>query len=326
MKKAIASPGDDFVQNQSEIAQRFRTKSATAAPLFFIGSSPSLASRIISPDYPAAGVMISENSLNKRKSDFEYDGDWMFDSSAFTQIAIHGKFLQTVEERHSSICRWQRCGNLLIAVAQDWMCEEFVLNRTGLTVADHQRLTIERYDQQLALNPPVPIMPVLQGFRVSDYLKHLGDYGERLRMGQWVGVGSVCRRNGSPEAVADILRSIKLIRPDLKLHGFGLKVIALENPAIRELLHSTDSMAWSYPRRFQPEPEPEIKLAHKYQQRVQAAVDDSVQKRPPVTAGAGNGQGRKSEWNSVTGSIRLPRKYHARCKQNCKQWEAEEEL
>lgn len=56
-------------------------------------------------------------------------------------------------------------------------------------------------------------------------------------------------------------------------------------------------MAWSYPRKFQVT-EPEIPLAHNYQQRIHSAVNDCVQKRVPRTAGAGNGQGRKHKWKS----------------------------
>jgi hypothetical protein len=315
---------NDYVQNQAAIAGGLCTKSTPGVPLFFIGSSPSQATSIISPDYPAAGAMISMNTLHDRKSDFTVN-DWILDSGAFTEVARHGGYRHGVEQYYHQIHRWARCGNLLIAVAQDWMCEAFVLSRTGLTIDDHQHLTVERYDQLIKLNPPVPVMPVLQGYRVSDYLKHLCDYGDRLVTDAWVGVGSVCRRNGNPLEVADILRAIKLIRPDLRLHGFGLKILALENSQVRSLLYSTDSMAWSYPRRFQHIPEPEIPMAHNYQKRIHAAVTDFVQKRVPPKAGAGNGQGRKPKWKSETQSVRLPKKYITRLTQIAKDWEAEEE-
>ena len=42
----------------------------------------------------------------------------------------------------------------------------------------------------------------------------------------------------------DVLLAIKSQRPDLRLHGFGLKIQAIERPTIRALLHSSDSMAW----------------------------------------------------------------------------------
>ena len=133
-----------------------------------------------------------------------------------------------------------------IAVAQDYMCEAFILARTGLDIPTHQALTIERYDALLAEDLPIPIMPVLQGYAPSDYLAHLAAYGERLTPGMRVGVGSVCKRNSDPQEVFMVLNAIAARRPDLRLHGFGLKKTALANQGVRGLLFSADSMAWSY--------------------------------------------------------------------------------
>lgn len=312
---------NDKVQNRLAVAGRFCTNSSSAvqSPLFFIGSSPSMAECIISPDYPAAGVMVSVNALQKRVSDFEV-GDWILDSGAFTEVARHGGYRYGIEQYYWQICRWSHCGNLLIAVAQDWMCEPFALARTGFAVQEHQRLTIERYDQLIKLNPPVPIMPVLQGYRVSEYLAHLYMYKERLTAGAWVGVGSVCRRNGKPDEVLDILATIKQVRPDLRLHGFGLKQLSLENKEVRSLLYSCDSMAWSVPRKF-GDSTSELDLAHQYQQKIQAAVTDSVPKRIPRTAGAGNGQGRKPSWNRPTKAIRVPAEFADRLLVIAREWD-----
>lgn len=209
-------------------------------PLFFIGSSSSMAARIISQDHPAAGVMVSVTQLSRRRSDFVVD-DWIMDSGAFTEVARHSGYGRPVEWYFQKVLRWAKCGNLLAAVSQDWMCEGFVLKRTGLSIKEHQRLTIERYDALVhlaagSLSPP--IMPVLQGYSVSDYLVHVDQYSARLAPGSWVGIGSVCRRNGAPEQVRDILRAVKNKRSDLRLHGFGLKHTSLESPEVRELLYS----------------------------------------------------------------------------------------
>jgi hypothetical protein len=76
-------------------------------------------------------------------------------------------------------------------------------------------------------------------------------YGERLTRGKWVGVGSVCKRNGDPKAIERVLFTIKSARPDLRLHGFGVKTTALSSSLVTELLHSADSMAWSFAARRQ---------------------------------------------------------------------------
>lgn len=93
-------------------------------------------------------------------------------------------------------------------------------------------------------------MPVLQGYAPGDYVRHLEMYGSRLEMGAWVGVGSVCKRNAYPEQIVAVLSAIKRRRPDLRLHGFGLKITALTSSRVRALLHTSDSMAWSYHARM----------------------------------------------------------------------------
>ena len=62
---------------------------------------------------------------------------------------------------------------------------------------------------------------------------HVCRYGELLTPGQWVGVGSVCKRNGNPDQIEDILLAIKAQRPDLRLHGFGIKLEALKSSTVR---------------------------------------------------------------------------------------------
>lgn len=210
---------------------------------FFVGMhQPSDAGKV-----PAA--FVSVNRLKSRKSAFLV-GDWIMDSGAFTTVTKHGGYPETPGVYAAQIRRWASNGNLLAAVSQDYMCEPFVLERTGLTITDHQRLTIERYDGLLAAGTGgVYVMPVLQGYAPADYVAHLEQYGRRLAPGAWVGVGSVCKRNGDPKAILAVLRAIKSARPDLRLHGFGLKTTALKNAEIRDLLYSSDSMAWSFAAR-----------------------------------------------------------------------------
>lgn len=191
---------------------------------------------------------VSVNRLRGRKSGFPAN-EWMLDSGAFTQISTHGKYQDDPEVYAEQIKRWATNGNLLTAVSQDYMCERFILDITGLTIQDHQQLTIERYDRLSACALPVHLMPVLQGYHPDDYVAHITQYGDRLTRGIWCGVGSVCKRNANVDSVEEVLSAIKSERPDLRLHGFGLKSTALESLEVRQLLHSADSMAWSYAAR-----------------------------------------------------------------------------
>ena len=202
---------------------------------------------MINHAYAFDHCFISINRLRKRRSSFAVS-NWIIDSGAFTELLQHGRYRSSPNEYVDQIRRWQSCGNLEMAVTQDYMCEPFMLQQTGLTVAEHQQLTIQRYDELVKLSP-VTIMPVLQGYAVGDYLKHLKMYSNRLSYGTRVGVGSICKRNGSPKEIINILQAIKAKRPDLKLHGFGLKLTSLTDTYIRNLLYSADSMAWSYAAR-----------------------------------------------------------------------------
>lgn len=191
-------------------------------------------------------AFISRNRLRTRKAPFVV-GDWIMDSAAFSTILTHGGYPDPVDEYAEQIRRWSKNGNLLAAVAQDYMCEPHMLAITGMTVEQHQRLTIERYDALMACDTGgVYIMPVIQGYSPQEYAYHVQLYGDRIKSDAWVGVGSVCKRNANPDLVAAVLIAIKRIRPQWKLHGFGIKKTALANSLVSHLLHTADSMAWSF--------------------------------------------------------------------------------
>jgi len=229
------------------VCRHVRRNAAPVRPAvvrFFVGlHQPSDAAKVSVPAF------ISVNRLRDRKSPFAV-GDWIMDSGAFTTIATHGGYPQPVSEYAAQIRRWSGNGNLLAAAAQDFMCEPHMLAKTGLTVAEHQRLTIERYDALLREDCGVYILPVLQGYAPDDYAAHVRAYGDRFAPGAWVGVGSICKRNASPSSIVAVLRAILAERPDLRLHGFGLKKTALQLADVRDSLYSADSMAWSYNARM----------------------------------------------------------------------------
>ena len=229
--------------------------------IFFFGlHHPNRSPVFLYRDIP---ICISANTLQHRQSGF-LAGTWMLDSGAFSQIERHGRYVVEPDDYAGTILRFANIGQLEVAVSQDYMCEPWLLDRTGLSIADHQRLTIERYKAvQTALwslegkisgidggvSRAPPLMPVLQGMVPADYAAHLDAYGDILAAGSRVGVGSICKRQGDPSEILAILGTIKARRPDLRLHGFGVKKTALAHPGVRATLYSADSMAWSYTAR-----------------------------------------------------------------------------
>ena len=231
---------------------------------FFVGlHHPHIAGRF-------AAAFISVNALRRRKGPFPAQ-DWIMDSGAFSTILTHGGYSEPVATYAAEIRRWASNGNLLAAVAQDYMCEPSMLAITGLTVAEHQRLTIERYDELVACDTAgVYVMPVLQGFEPAEYAEHVRAYGGRLKPGMWVGVGSVCKRNTNPVAIEAVLRAVKAERPDLQLHGFGIKTTALASEAVRERLATADSMAWSFAARKQGRSQHDWREARAFVDRIES--------------------------------------------------------
>lgn len=119
----------------------------------------------------------------------------------------------------------------------------------------------------------VSVMPVLQGYSPDSYAAHVRQYGGLLlKHGQRVGVGSVCKRNGNPDQIEDVLLAIKTHRPDLRLHGFGLKMEALKSGTVRALLHSSDSMAWSFAGRKEDGSEHDPRRALAYAAKIETLI------------------------------------------------------
>lgn len=198
----------------------------------------------------AAGVprcMISVNILERRRSDFEVR-DWIMDSGAFTRLAA-GRGHMPMQDYAALANRWASCGNLQAVVSQDFMCESFVLDITGRTVAEHQAATTDRFLRLRDLVTPY-LMPVVQGYAPEEYAEHAEALSRYLNADAWVGVGSVCKRQGRPDSLAEVLEAVHSVAPRWRLHGFGVKATSIASPRVSERLATVDSMAWSFAARW----------------------------------------------------------------------------
>lgn len=209
---------------------------------------------------------ISYNVLKNRKSNFKVN-KWILDSGAFTEILKHGDFQTSVSDYAKKIEQLKSNGNLLMAVSQDYLCDPIITQKTGMDTRAHQEKTVERY-LRLVKETTCKIMPVLQGQSPKSYLEHIEIYNGELKQGQWVGVGSLVKRNKNVPLIRSILKGIKEKRPDLKLHGFGLKLTSLKDPNIREYLYSADSMAWSYQARMEGRNPNDWREAKEFENRI----------------------------------------------------------
>lgn len=178
---------------------------------------------------------------------------WTLDSGGFTELQKFGEWRINAGQYAFEVLRAvEEIGCLDWAAPQDWMCEPAVIHGgtfngqhfvgTGLSVREHQARTVGNYLDLRALSAPV--IPVLQGYQLGDYLDHVDQYaraGINLAAEPTVGLGSVCRRQDTAEigSIVGALHDAGITR----LHGFGCKEGALRRYG--GVLASADSMAWS---------------------------------------------------------------------------------
>ncbi len=190
-----------------------------------------------------SNTLINLNRLLNRKSPFKIQ-NWILDSGAFTRLENYGSHIST--KKYAAIAtKFASCGNLKAVVTQDYLPRPTICQRLNLSIADCQNLTILRYDKLKQLLPPnIYTMPVLQGNLSRDYGKHLQQYGGRIDQEAWVGVGNLVGRNNNE--IVEILCQVKELRPDIDLHGFGVKLSQIKNGLINCLLYSCDNAAGTY--------------------------------------------------------------------------------
>jgi len=207
---------------------------------FYLGSHiPSWLTTVSVP------LFISHKRLQRYKTLPKARTRWSLDSGAFSEIAKHGKWTLSPDDYIAAVRRYKReVGKLDWAAPQDWMCEPVMTELTGLTIREHQYRTVESVVTLRHLAPDLPIIPVLQGWKLADYLACVELYrqaGIDLEQERIVGLGSVCRRQSTDEIGVITERLSPL---GLKLHGFGVKTEGLRRCG--RYLASADSMARSF--------------------------------------------------------------------------------
>lgn len=192
-------------------------------------------------------LFVSRRRLPKKAFSFRPLGQWALDSGGFSELSMFGKWETTPEQYVNQVREFAPVGGLDFAAIQDWMCEPWIIEKTGLSIEEHQRRTVQSYFELNFLAPEMPWLPVLQGYAPEEYWNCVRLYeqiGVDLRALPRVGLGSVCRRQ-STGGIAGLVR--ELYQYGLKLHGFGIKLTGIEDLA--PYLASADSLAWSFQAR-----------------------------------------------------------------------------
>ena len=117
-----------------------------------------------------APLFISHRRLAGRKTLPRASAEWALDSGAFSELAIYGEWKTTVREYHRAVRRHDdQIGKLSWVAPLDLMCEPDMLTKTGLTVQEHQRRTVDNFLELQQLwdgKDDNPYMPVLSSLLI----------------------------------------------------------------------------------------------------------------------------------------------------------------
>lgn len=246
-----------------------------------------LAFHAFNEDYP---VMVSANAFwNKTTQEFNMpkftdvtELDFALDSAGFTAMKMWQSrgtqsgmagifpwgFEQYVDFASESGARWfsqpDLCCEPEIAINQDEI--DYRLNATATLLEGVLRVVYARQNEMAkstnsitVANSYKPPVPVLQGWKVSDYLRSL-----EMMLKVWerwqpwiappslIGIGSVCRRdlNDPEHGLYAILSALEREFPQgAKAHLFGVKGICVSKVKMMPWVHSYDSMAFDFSAR-----------------------------------------------------------------------------
>jgi hypothetical protein len=119
----------------------------------------------------ACPLFVSHRQLARRRSLRPASCRWALDSGGFTELSLHGRWVTAAEDNAEAVAGYaERIGGLDFAAPQDWMCESAMITRTGLSIAEHLHRIVYSYLTLRQLAPDLPVIPVVQGWALADYL------------------------------------------------------------------------------------------------------------------------------------------------------------
>lgn len=193
-------------------------------------------------DFP---LFVSRKRLARYRMLPQARTSWALDSGGFTELTLHGRWTISAGQYVAEVRRYRdEIGRLEWVAPMDWMCEPWIVAKSGMSVSEHQHRTVTNFLTLRTIAADLPFVPVLQGWSLADYLRCVDQYdraGIDLTTQALVGLGSVCRRQDTGEIAAIVAT---LAGYGLTLHGFGVKTTGLRSYSL--YLGSADSMSWSY--------------------------------------------------------------------------------
>lgn len=171
-------------------------------------------------------------------NDVPTTGNLVIDSGGFNVLNERMKhYPWTVAEYHE----WLDALDIEFnwAAIMDFACE----SRFNDLLSKEERMqkTLENTIAHYDLEPDYPLLPVLQGRTLQDYLEFYDRLDEHGIPTEYVGLGTVCRQSNTT-TIVDIERGIRANTDIEKIHGFGVKITAFKLGATFD---TADSNAWN---------------------------------------------------------------------------------
>lgn len=177
------------------------------------------------------------------------------DCGGFVATRKWGKYRYTPEQ----YVEWLDAVNPEWSAMMDYCCEnEITSGRPGI-VRERQNLTTEMAYKlwETYKDKPYVWVPTIQGWTVSDYVRHVADmepliremasFYERRGQGSIfrVGIGTLCAR-ASASMIREVVMQVAELLPGVQLHLWGVKLGVFKSPvALPEQVASVDSAAWN---------------------------------------------------------------------------------
>jgi hypothetical protein len=137
-----------------------------------------------------------------------------------------------------------KIGADLVAV-RDYPCEPGVDRSVHRTNRDRIRAGIAEARELTASRPGLPWVPVIQGYTREEYAESVALHESEHLVRPLMAVGSLCRRRRADQAW-EVLRLVRKLLPDARLHGFGIDLRFLGDRRIKQALWSADTAAWKF--------------------------------------------------------------------------------
>ena len=188
------------------------------------------------------------------------------DSGGFSFFSRYGEYPYTCLQ----LWRLARKLNASYVAVMDYPCEPGVNRERYKTNIERIERTIENGMKCLDLDGVNWVM-VIQGYTVDEYLYAIDRIREQGLLTDVMAIGTLCTRRSISAAREAILAIRKALPGRVKLHGFGVDLRFLRDPAIFHALYSTDTGAW---KGFMPMKEIEkLQYLEKYKQKVLAVLE-----------------------------------------------------